>query len=102
MTHPDQEGMPPALALRFTSALVHWAPVGIALALFAQLALLGMKPALAERERLREAGERLETRLAADEEEHARLSAFRRALDDPVYRERLRLQRQGSTAVGDE
>lgn len=81
--------------LGLLGALAYWMPVWIPLGLLAQLALLGLRPALCEQARLeqREAviGARLEHELRRREE----LSAFLAALSDPIYRERLRLERRG-------
>lgn len=71
----------------------YWMPVWIPLGLLAQVALLGMKPALAESRRLavheRVLTGRLEERVSRRDE----LRALFDALADPVYRERLRLER---------
>ncbi len=77
---------------------LRWLPVAIALGLFAQLALRGLRPALAERTRLEHSSERLDERLQEDGQQRSELAAFREALDDPIYQERLRLKRLESGA----
>jgi hypothetical protein len=96
---PDRPGLPRRLAGSLLAGLCRWAPVAIALAFFAQLALLGLRPAIAERQRLAAAEQRLEQRLGLEEEERGALSAFRSALEDPIYRERLRLHRLRAAAA---
>ncbi len=81
--------------------LLHWAPVWLALLLLAQLAVGGLRPALAETRRL-DAAERnvagFEFELAEDTRV---LDAHRRCLVDPIYRERVRksLREAGKTPL---
>jgi hypothetical protein len=78
---------------RSLRALLGWLPLALALGLFAQLSLRGLRPALAERERLLRCEAELGARLADALAERASLEAFDEALDDPIYLERLRLER---------
>ena len=84
----------PGLVLRF---VCYWMPVWIPLALLAQVALRGLKPALVERERLLR-----EESVVTDRHDEAqeRLSTMRsevNAWSDPIYRERLRRVRSKDT-----
>ena len=70
--------------------VLYWLPVLLPLAIFAQFALLGMRPALDESERLA----RSEARLVASFEEQLarsqRIDSMLRAQRDPIYLERER------------
>ena len=77
-------------ALRPLELLVYWAPVWAPLVFFGQLAILGMKPALAERRRLAACEAELDARLAESLERREELGARLEALDDPIFQERLR------------
>jgi hypothetical protein len=79
----------PALAARLAYCL----PVAIPLGLFAQIALLGLRPALAERAHLERMQEEMQSRLEADESLHEELSLRRAAREDPIFRERQRRAR---------
>jgi hypothetical protein len=80
----------PALSPR--AVFFYWLPVLVALAVFGQVALLGLRPALSEERRLVEAGEVMLGRHGAAIEESARLTRLLRAQQDPVYLERERRQ----------
>jgi hypothetical protein len=73
-------------------AAAFWAPVWIPLVLWAQFALLGLRPALAEHQRLDREEARLDPVLAEERMENEDLQATLRAWEDPVYRERWRRQ----------
>lgn len=80
-----------ALGVRRTLATtLYWTPVWIPLALFAQVALLGLRPALAERARLERAAAVVVERNRTTGEELGRLESGLAAWHDPVYRERRR------------
>ena len=70
--------------------LVKWMPTALALGLFGQVCLAGLRPALEERERLRSVAEGLEERRDALLTEAQDLEQLRAAQNDPVYQERLR------------
>ena len=70
--------------------LAAWAPVWLPLGMFAQIALLGLRPARLERDRLESAAPAVEARHAKIRDEWERMSAERAAWDDEVYRERWR------------
>lgn len=75
-----------------------WAPVLLTLALFAQVVLRGVRPALAERARLERAAAVLDERHARLRAQTDDLLALRRAHADPIYVEReRRLLRLGPT-----
>jgi len=69
---------------------LYWLPVIAPLVLFAQIAWLGLRPALCERARLAEAETALETRYRADVAEHDVIRANLRARRDPIFLERQR------------
>lgn len=73
-----------------TRALVYWLPVIVALCVFAQVAVLGLRPALLEERRLADATGTLVGRYDESVEESARLSRLLRAQKDPVLLERER------------
>ena len=70
--------------------LFYWLPVAVALGLFAQVALLGLKPALRESTRLGGAEAALLERYQAEQSRRAELERVHRALRDPIYLERER------------
>ena len=79
------------------AGLLHWLPLVLALALLAQIGILGLRPALLERQRLsrQAAGVR-----ARNEALHARFDELKlqiEAWQDPVYIERVRRLRAGSS-----
>ena len=86
----EQVPPPAAPAQTLRAALFYWLPVIVALAVFGQVALLGLRPALTEERRLADATEVLLERQAAALEESARLSRLLRAQQDPVFLERER------------
>jgi hypothetical protein len=65
-------------------------PVAIPLVLFAQVALLGLRPALAERARLNLEQERVLERLSKAQQAYEEYEVALRAFADPIYRERER------------
>ncbi len=72
------------------SVLFYWLPVIAALAVFAQVAVLGLRPALAEERRLGDSTEVLVRRYGTAVEESARLDRLLRAQRDPILLERER------------
>jgi len=81
------------LTKAIADALLAWAPVMVALALLAQVGLLGLRPALTERERLSREEARVEARHSAALENFTDLDQQVEAWADPIYRERLKRQR---------
>ena len=75
---------------------LYWLPVFVALALFAQLALRGLRPAVSEHRRLVEAEQVLERRKARDLALHDQIALELRARRDPIYRERQRRLHQAA------
>ena len=69
---------------------LYWLPVALALAVFAQVAIQGLRPALSESRRLRAAEESMLERYADGMERRAELSDLLRAQSDPVFLERER------------
>ncbi len=69
---------------------VAWSGVALALALLAQVAWLGLRPAVAERRRLAEAEQQLRARVEREEREAAELERVERAQNDPIFLERER------------
>jgi hypothetical protein len=70
-------------------SISYWLPVLVALVLFAQVALLGLRPALRESARLTVA-EGLLDRYEAQQERAHKLARILRAQSDPIYLERER------------
>jgi len=89
MNH-EQASPPATCPLSLRAALFYWLPVIIALAVFGQVALRGLRPALIEERRLADATDVLLQRQTAAIEESARLSRLLRAQEDPVFLERER------------
>jgi len=94
MSSPDDRPRPAAAVLG--ARLLYWLPVFVALALFAQLALRGLRPALSEHRRLVEAEQVLERRKARDLALHDQIALELRARQDPIYQERQRRLRQAA------
>lgn len=67
---------------------VRWIPTLAALLVFAQVCLLGLRPALAESRRLLAAEERMSDRYTAALEHREDLERMLRAQKDPIYLER--------------
>lgn len=86
---------PTALPARLFKLVLYWSPVWVPLLLIWQIAEAGLEPALAEQRRLEEARPAVERRHAVSEARFERMSAERRAWEDPVYRERVRRARDG-------
>ena len=82
---PEHAQEPGARAL-----FLYWLPVIAALAVFTQVAVLGLRPALFEERRLGDATETLVRRYADSVEESARLGRLLHAQQDPVLLERER------------
>jgi hypothetical protein len=70
--------------------VLFWMPVWVPLVLLAQVGLLGLRPARAESRRLDEHEFELDKRLKGHSERREMLMAWSEALDDPIYRERMR------------
>lgn len=75
---------------RFMGGVVYWAPVWVSLLMLWQVAVRGLKPALAEEARLDAEAEAVELRHAHSQAEFQALEQEARAWQDPVYRERRR------------
>ena len=97
LTQPTTRRLGDALR-RGSWLVVYWSPVWAVLILFAQVALLGLRPALAERDRLARERERLVERTDVRRGEHEHLLAQARALDDAMYRERVRRARRDGSS----
>lgn len=82
-TQPDSELAP-------RSIFLYWLPVIAALLVFAQVAVLGLRPSLAEERRLGDATQVLVDRYENAEQESDRLGRVLRAQQDPVLLERER------------
>lgn len=82
---------PARVALRRLGArLAYWTPVFAALALFAQIAFLGLRPAISEARRLADASDVLEARWAHDRGLYDAYELQLRVRNDPIFRERQR------------
>jgi hypothetical protein len=84
---------PPAGPGSVAGRIAYWLPVAVPLGLFAQIALLGLRPALADRAHLERMEVEMRTRLEADEALNEELSLRREAREDPIFRERQRRAR---------
>jgi hypothetical protein len=81
--------------------VAYWAPVWIPMVVLAQVALGGLRPALAESRRLDREEERMAERLEREHAESARLERALQAQDDPIFLEReRRLLRQADGPLG--
>lgn len=74
--------------------LLYWLPVLLAMVFFGQVALLGLRPALREKERLAEAEVVLRERHARDTVLASSIALHLRARQDPVFQERQRRLRE--------
>jgi hypothetical protein len=82
---------------------LYWLPVSTALAVFAQVAVLGLRPALAEERRLADATDVMVNRYQTSVDESQRLGRLLQAQQDPVMLEReRRAQRVDPRAPGQE
>ena len=77
-------------ARKVLGGVVYWAPVWVALLLLWQVAIRGLKPALAEENRLQTEAEAVEQRHIRAQTEFQALERETQAWQDPVYRERRR------------
>ncbi|MEZ5979944.1 MAG: hypothetical protein R3F34_17270 [Planctomycetota bacterium] len=79
--------------VRAVAVLVgEWLPVAGAVGLLVHLSWLGLRPGLVERQRLAEHRVRIDAETEGLEERLAEDVRLERALEDPIYRERLRWQ----------
>lgn len=85
---------PPLLPVRALVLVLSWSPVWVPFFLIWQITQAGLRPALVEQERLSEERPVVEERHATSEASFLRMSAERRAWEDPAYRERLRRLRR--------
>ena len=81
-----------ASARRVARGVLGWLPLAIAMGLFAQFSLGGLRPALAERHHLARMRTEMELRHAADLAIYGELDLRHRARMDPIFRERQRRQ----------
>ncbi len=79
--------------------MLHWLPVGLALVFLAQIALLGLSPALAESRRLDDAEARLVDNFDSELELEIQLERTARARQDPIFLERERRSRLSAWGV---
>lgn len=81
---------PPMLPLRLVGLLLRWSPVWVPVLLIWQITQTGLRPALAEQERLAAERPAVEERHALSQEDFDTMAAQRRAWEDELYRERVR------------
>lgn len=79
--------------------LAYWAPVFAALALFAQVAFLGLRPAISEARRLAAASDVLEERWQRDRGLYDAYELQVRVRQDPIFVERQRRLRRAVPAT---
>jgi hypothetical protein len=77
-------------ALQVVRRAAYWLPVFAPMVIFAQVALLGLRPALCERTRLEQAELALRERYERDAAQHEVIRANLRARQDPIFLERQR------------
>ncbi len=82
--------------------LIAWAPVWITFAVLGQVALLGLRPAMAERRKLAEAQTLLRARIEREEKQAAELERLQRAQNDPIFLERERRVLRATKPARDE
>ncbi len=78
--------------------LVYWTPVFASLFLFAQVAFLGLRPALSEARRLADASDMLEARWSHDRGLYDAYELQLRVRQDPIFVERQRRLRRSVPA----
>lgn len=81
------------------SRLMYWLPVIAALVIFGQVSLLGLRPALSERARLKEAELVLQERYQRDMLFSQQIASHLAARFDPVFLERQRRSRLLAAAI---
>ncbi len=86
---------------RLGARLAYWTPVFAALALFAQVSFLGLRPALSEGRRLADASDVLEARWQTDLGLYDAYELQVRVRQDPIFLERQRRMRCATHAVAD-
>jgi len=92
------ERTPGAILRHVGGRLVYWTPVFAALALFAQVAFLGLRPAISEARRLAVASDVLEARWAHDRGIYDAYELQLRVRQDPIFLERQRRLRRAAPA----
>ncbi len=100
---PTQSSAPiarqPLAAL--ASRLLYWVPVFAALVLFAQVAFLGLRPAMREASRLASASDMLEARWSDDRASYDAYELQLAVRRDPIFRERQsRMRRTAPRSSG--
>ncbi len=88
------------IARHVAARLVFWMPVFAALGLFAQVAFLGLRPAISEARRLADASDMLEGRWRRDQQLYDAYELQVQARKDPIFRERQRRARLASGPAG--
>ena len=89
----------PGSALRHVGArFVYWTPVLVSLCLFAQVAFLGLRPAISEARRLADASDMLEARWSEDRGLYDAYELQLRVRQDPIFVERQRRLRRAVPA----
>jgi hypothetical protein len=82
--------IPSPLPIRILKSAISWSPVWVPALLFWQVAVGGLRPALAEQKRLEGMRPQVEERHEETSAEFEVMSAEHRAWEDPVYQERRR------------
>jgi len=83
------------------SRLVYWVPVFAALVLFAQVAFLGLRPAMREASRLASASDMLHERWTHDRALYDAYETQLAARRDPIFRERQSRLRRGARPLAE-
>jgi hypothetical protein len=79
-----------SLLQQLCERLLYWAPVFALMVLFAQIAFLGVRPALAEKQRMDVAERGMQERLQVAEATFQEVEAQLSVRKDPIFQERLR------------
>jgi len=99
--HSPAVSAPPRRFVRHLAArIVYWTPVFAALALFAQVAFLGLRPAISEARRLADASDVLAARWQKDQQHYDAYELQLQAREDPIFRERQRRLRLATGSAG--
>ncbi len=99
MSSPRNDRIDSASGATARVQALRWLPVVFALAFLAQVALLGLAPALAESRRLDQQERRLSASFEAELARKDQLERMARARTDPIYQERERLWRLAGHSV---
>ncbi len=99
-SRPAAGPAPRGVVRHLAARIVFWTPVFAALALFAQVAFLGLRPAISEARRLTDASDVLAARWQKDQQLYDAYELQLQARKDPIFRERQRRSRLATRPAG--